>query len=74
MPTNDQFLTVALPSELTEFVVEFDAGKLANFEGKIEATEKARFTSLTKPLWNATVDRLRHVRRRTSGGQPAVSA
>ncbi len=70
MPTNEQFLTVPLPSELTEFVVEFDAGKLPNFEGKVEATEKARFTSLARRLWNVTVDRLRRIRRPARAIEP----
>ncbi len=74
MPGNEQFLTVPLPSELTQFVMEFDAGKLPNFEGKVEASEKARFTGLARRLWNVTVDRLRRVRRLTRGKQPKISA
>ena len=74
MPGNDQFLTVPLPSELTQFVVEFDAGKLPKFEGDIEPTEKERFISLARRLWNVTVDRLRRVRRLASGAPPKISA
>ncbi len=74
MPGNDQFLTVPLPAELTQFVVEFDAGKLPDFEGKIEASEKARFTGLAGRLWNVTVDRLRRMRRLARGRQPKISA
>jgi hypothetical protein len=70
MPTNEQFLIVPLPSELTEFVVEFDAGKLPNFEGRIEATEKARFTNLARRLWNVTVVRLKRLRRPARAGEP----
>jgi hypothetical protein len=56
-----QFFTVPLPSELTQFVMEFDAGKLSKFEGKIEEAEKVRFDSLARRLWNVTIDRLRRV-------------
>lgn len=73
MPTSDQFITVPIPSELTDFVVEFDAGKLPDFEGQIEPTEKARFTSLAGRLWNVTVDRLRRVRRLGRGKQQHLS-
>ena len=74
MPGMEQFLIVPLPSELTQFVVEFDAGKLPKFEGKIGETEKTRFTSLARRLWNVTVDRLRQVHRLAAGGEPNVSA
>jgi hypothetical protein len=74
MSTGDQFVTVPIPSELTDFVIEFDAGKLPDFEGKIEPTEKARFTSLARRLWNVTVDHLRRVRRLARSRQPQLSA
>jgi hypothetical protein len=61
----EQFFTVPLPSELTQFVIDFDAGKLSKFEGKIEEAEKVRFNSLARRLWNVTIDRLRRVRRVT---------
>jgi hypothetical protein len=70
--TGDQFITVPIPSELTDFVVEFDSGKLPDFEGKIEASEKARFTSLARRLWNVTVEGLRRVRRMGGGRQPKL--
>jgi hypothetical protein len=63
----EQFFTVPLPSELTQFVIDFDAGKLSKFEGKIEEAEKVRFNSLARRLWNVTIDRLRRVRRVTEG-------
>jgi hypothetical protein len=63
----EQFFTVPLPSELTQFVIEFDAGKLSKFEGKIEEAEKVRFNSLARRLWNVTIDRVRRVRRLTRG-------
>jgi hypothetical protein len=69
---SDQFLTV--PSEMTQFVLEFDAGKLPGFEGRIEPTEKERFFTLAMRLWNVTVDRMRRVRRLARGGQPKTSA
>lgn len=62
-PRGEQFMTVALPSELTQFVTEFDAGKLPKFEGLIEEAEKSRFNDLARRLWKVTVDRLRRVRR-----------
>jgi hypothetical protein len=62
-PRGEQFMTVALPSELTQFVAEFDAGKLPKFEGLIEEAEKSRFNDLARRLWKVTVDRLRRVRR-----------
>ncbi len=74
VPGTEQFRVVPLPSELTQFVVEFDAGKLPAFEGKIEEAEKARFSSLARRLWRVTVDRLRRVRRLARGGQPNISA
>jgi hypothetical protein len=63
----EQFFTVPLPSELTQFVMEFDAGKLSKFEGKIDEAEKARFNSLARRLRNVTIDRLRRLRRVTEG-------
>jgi hypothetical protein len=63
----EQFFTVPLPSELTQFVLEFDDGRLSKFEGKIEEAEKVRFNSLARRLWNVTIDRLRRVRRVTEG-------
>ena len=70
----DQFFTVPLPSELTQFVMEFDAGKLSKFEGKIEQAEKVKFNSLASRLWNVTTDRLRRMRRLTQGKRaPAPS-
>jgi hypothetical protein len=59
----EQFFTIPLPFELTLFVNEFDAGKLPQFEGKIEEAEKLRFNSLARRLWNVTIDRLRRVRQ-----------
>jgi hypothetical protein len=69
----EQFAIVPLPPELTQFVLEFDAGKLPNFEGNIEDAEKVSFTNLAKGLWNVTVDRVRRVRR-LSRGQPKDSS
>jgi hypothetical protein len=74
MPGNEVFLTVPLPSELTQFIMEFDAGKLPRFEGKIEEAEKVRFVSLARQLWNLTVDRLRRFRRLGRGGPSKSSA
>jgi hypothetical protein len=71
---NDQFLIVSLPSELTQFVVEFDAGKLPKFEAKVEEAEKARFTNLAARLWNVTVERLRRMRRLARGAHSKSSA
>ena len=72
----EQFFFIPLPSELTLFVMEFDAGKLSKFEGKIEEAEKVRFNNLARRLWNVTVGRLRRVRQltRSEGSAPKASA
>jgi hypothetical protein len=68
-----QFSIIPLPSELTQFVVEFDAGKLPKFEGQIGQADKARFNALARRLWNVTIDRLRRVRRLSRGDEPKTS-
>jgi hypothetical protein len=62
-PGSDQFVTIPLPSEMSAFVVEFDAGKLPGFEGQVEQEEKVRFAGVPRRLWNVTADRGRRVRR-----------
>jgi hypothetical protein len=63
----EQFCIIPLPSELIQFVEEFDAGKLPKFEGKIEKAEKVRFNDLASQLWNVTIGRMRQFRRPTRG-------
>jgi hypothetical protein len=58
----DQFKLVPLPAEMTQYVVEFDAGKLPEFEGTVELIEKQHFNTLARRLWSVTVDRARRVR------------
>jgi len=57
-----QFLVLPLPPELTQFVMQFDAGKLPEFEGEIEAAEKVRFDRLSRRLWNLTMEGLERLR------------
>jgi hypothetical protein len=66
----EQFYVIPLPPELTQFVEEFDAGKLPEFEGKIEKAEKVRFNELAKRLWDVTSRRMRQFRRPTRGDGP----
>ena len=51
-----------LTPELTQFVTQFDAGKLPEFEGEIEAAEKVRLDSLSGRLWNLTMEGLERLR------------
>lgn len=58
----EQFVILRLPPELTQFVVDFDAGKLPEFEGKVDQTEVARLSSLAKRAWNIAIANLRTMR------------
>jgi len=59
---SEQFVIVPLPPELKQFVIEFDAGKLPEFEGKVDQIEVAQLDSLAKRLWNITIAQLRTTR------------
>ena len=56
---SEQFVIVPLPAELKQFVIEFDAGQLPEFEGKVDQMEVAQLDSLAKRLWNTTTAKLR---------------
>ena len=58
----EQFVMVRLPPELTQFVIDFDAGKLPEFEGKVDQIEVAQLDSLAKRLWDITIANLRTMR------------
>lgn len=58
----NSFVIVPLPPELKQFVIEFDAGKLPEFEGKVDQIEVAQLDSLAKRLWNITIAKLRTTR------------
>jgi hypothetical protein len=53
---------VRLPPELTQFVIDFDSGKLPEFEGKVDESEVARLNSLARRAWNITIANLRAMR------------
>jgi hypothetical protein len=58
----EQFVMVRLPPELTQFVIDFDAGKLPEFEGKVDQIEVAQLDSLARRLWDKTIANLRTMR------------
>ncbi len=58
----EQFVMVRLPPELTQFVIDFDSGKLPEFEGKVDESEVARLNSLARRAWNITIANLRAMR------------
>lgn len=70
----EEFVIIPLPSALTQFVMEFDAGKLPKFEGKIEEAEKLLLNNLARRLWNVTIGRLRRVRQLTRRERAETSA
>ena len=55
----EQFLTIPLPSEMREFVADFDSGKLPELEAHVQESEKVRFNELAKRLWDVEIGRLR---------------
>jgi len=58
----EQFVMVRLPPELRQFVIDFDAGKLPQFEGKVDQGEVRQLHALAKHLWDITIANLRAMR------------